>query len=583
MLSSNMKGIFLMEDYDVIIIGAGANGLTAGAYLSKAGLKTLVVEARGECGAHMDSTEPGIPGFLHNLHATLILTAMSPAMGDLELDKYGLEFRTTDVAYCKTFEDGKNVILSNDPFETMESWRRHSEKDGEFMLRAGEILMGGMEHIKDTVHHLLNTAPTQESLKIIADFCDELMPSLGVDITFNKLWSMNGFQSGDMLFASEHVKTMLQSVTWIGGYPPIHPAIGSLGVGLMAPISGPILPSHQVKGGSHGVTHALLKAATANGATILPCCPVKEIIVKNGEAKGVVLSDEAIFSNEKIYAKKVISDLTVVPTFRWLIPEEEIGAEMARRIDKFDYNEQVLFGVHYALDGDPTFASADYDKAVQRSWVGYFGGKDTKAMYEFNKNLVNGIITEEIIANWFIPTRADPTQAPDGCHTAMVWTDVPPEPKEWKYGPLNKGIAVWDDIKERMADDVTDAFERYAPGFKKLIKERVLYTCYDVQRNNPAAINGNWFGGSNIPSQFWDKRPVPGVLKGGGSRTFVKNLYISNSTHPGSLSGLASGYIAADEVAQDLGARDQGWWKDKALDWYFDNIENVKINLGVKE
>jgi beta-carotene ketolase (CrtO type) len=75
---------------------------------------------------------------------------------------------------------------------------------------------------------------------------------------------------------------------------------------------------------------------------------------------------------------------------------------------------------------------------------------------------------------------------------------------------------------------------------------------------------------------------VPGVLKGGGSRTFVNNLYLSNSIHPFGATWLASGYIAACEVAEDLGAREQGWWKSKACRWLFDNMSDIPKNLGVK-
>ena len=75
-----------MRDYDAVVIGGGINGLTTAAYLAKAGMSVGVFEARGQCGAHCDTVELGIPGFLHNTHAVWLVPAMSPCMDDLELE-----------------------------------------------------------------------------------------------------------------------------------------------------------------------------------------------------------------------------------------------------------------------------------------------------------------------------------------------------------------------------------------------------------------------------------------------------------------------------------------------------------------
>jgi len=570
-----------MEDYDVIIVGGGVNGLTAAAYLAKSGIKTVVLEARGECGAHCDTTEPGIPGFVHNLHATWLISAISPCIEDLELaSRFGLEHVATEYCYGKTFEDGKNVLMGVDPVETFNSWEKHSEKDGLLFMQAADYMTNNLEETQKIFHDFLFKAPSKEILRSTGDVIEGILSSCDIDLTFDQVWNMNGFDLTKQLFESEYIRTQIQTFSWIAGMPPIHPNVGSMGA-LLTMMCGPFFPVHQAKGGAHALTHALVKAATAYGATILPCCPVKEIITKNGEAVAVKLSEHAVFPSETISAKKIISNCTLIPTFKYMVGYDNIDSDMASMIDKFDYNEQNLFATYWALDGAPQFASADYDDGIQRCFMGYFGGKNTEELTRFNTDLVNRVIHPDIQANWMIPSLTDPTQAPEGCHTAFVWLDAPPQPKSWKHGSLN-GLPAWDEIKYEMADQVVDTFEKYAPGFKKLIKEQIIYTPYDMQRNNPSAVLGNWLGGSVIPEQWYMKRPVQGVLKGGGSRTFLKNLYLSNSIHLFSYSGLSSGYIAASEVAEDLGVREQGWWNSKALDWYLDNINDIPLNLGVR-
>lgn len=569
-----------MKDFDVIVIGGGINGLACASYLGKAGLKVLVLEARGECGAHCDTSEPGIPGFLHNLHATWLITAMSPAMEELELEKYGLELRTTDYAYGKTFLDKKNALLGMDLGDAYKNWEKLSQQDADTLSMATEVIFERFDDILDITHRLLFTAPLEKNLIDAASLYLEVFKRKRISVSANDILQMNGFQLLDLLFESEHIKTMIASMAWIGATPPMHRLVGAVGVGALAPLTGPLISVHQAKGGSHALTHALVKSAVSNGVKILTSCPVKKIIMRDGAAAGVVLSEDAIFAGEKINASKIVSNVTVVPTFIDLIGEGYIGTEMTGYIKRFLYDEQVLFGVYYALDKAPLWSSAEFDPGIQRCFMGFFGGEDSTELKLYGSDLVSGRIHEKIIGNWFVPTLADPTQAPPGCHTSFVWVDVPPAPRQWKGKPVH-GIDAWDTIKYEFADMIDQAYEKYAPGFRKSIIERIIYTPLDMQRNNLSAIRGNWVGGSTVPEQFYNNRPLPGILKNGGSRTFIKNLYLSNSINPYGATWLASGYMAASEVAEDMGVRKQSWWQTKAITWYLSHNRTIPRNLGV--
>ena len=567
-----------MADYDVIVIGGGMSGLCCAAYLGRAGLKTLLLEARGQCGAHCDTTEPGIPGFLHNLHTTWMITAISPAMADLELDRFGLEFVTSDVVYGKTFRDGKNALLGLSPMDTAQFWQKHSARDAAVILAAAEHFIPRLAEVTSLLHDYVFTAPCWENEARLAELMNGFYEKIGLGHTFEQVRRMNGFQALDILFESEHVKTLMQSLSWIAGLPPIHKKVGALGTALLAPLTGPLFPVHLVKGGSHAATHALVKAATAYGVKILPSCPVEKILVEDGQARGAVLAEHAVYGGETFTADTVVSNVTVAPTFLEMIGAEHISPEMAHRISQFSYDEQNLFAVYYALSDAPRFASASFDEGIERCFMGYFGGENTEEMEAYGASLLGGRIHKEVIANWFIPSLADPSQAPPGCHTSFVWFDVPPEPVRWRDERL-EGFTAWDRIKERLADEVTDTYERYAPGFKKTILDRHILSPLDMYRNNPSAVLGNWVGGSVTPDQHSWRRPVPGVCVGGASRTFLKNLYLSNSIYPFGVSWMASGYIAACEVAQDRGVREQPWWKAQAFEWLFNNMGNIPSTI----
>ena len=150
----------------------------------------------------------------------------------------------------------------------------------------------------------------------------------------------------------------------------------------------------------------------------------------------------------------------------------------------------------------------------------------------------------------------------------------------FKAKEFNKDKSYESDIKEEVADLMVNTWDKYAPGFKKSIRKLHIESPMDIQRNNPSAVMGHMAGGAMIPSQAGPNRPLAGVCQGGASRTYIKDLYISNSIHPNGQSAISSGYIAASEVAEDMGAREQSWWKYKAFQWMKENKDKIEVIKG---
>jgi len=566
-----------MRDFDVIVIGAGINGLTTAAYLAKAGMSVGVFEARGQCGAHCDTVELGRPGFLHNTHAVWLVPAMSPAMADLDLQSFGLRLRGTDVLFAKTFLSGTNVVQGLDPGVTTASLSAASDTDARTQEAIGAWFAENLDETLYLNRNLLYSAPTPDIIDRVSAFNGGLTARLGLGLSGDDTLAMTGLEMLAMLFESEQVRTTPAALGEFTGQWPSNRRLGAMALSLsgLQPMA-----VHTAVGGSHALTHALVKCLVAHGGQVWTTCPVERIVMRDGEACGVRLADDGVLGCEEVSSRVVISNLSLAPTFLSLLGPEDIGGEQTRLVKRFNYDDPQLLSVMYALDGDPQFASAEHDPAIQRSWVGYFGGETLDEMRDAFAGIATGIIPDDLMGGWFIPTRADPTQAPQGCHTAYIWVSVPPRPRRWRGEPLD-GWDAWPGLAEPFADAVTERMDRYAPGFSDLIVERHVMTPRQQEMNNPSAVRGNMIGGSAIPEQFAESRPLPGVITRGASRSFVPNLYLSNSIHPYGATHLASGYIAATEVAEDLGCRDADWWCAQPLDWFLANLADIPLNLGV--
>src|SRR5450756_989824 len=123
----------MAQTYDVIIIGSGPNGLTIGAYLSKAGQKVLLLEKRFEAGGGLCTEQVTIPEFYHNTHAVYMLMAdYAPVYADFQFEeRYNVKHIFPDLQVCMPLADGRALSIYRDVDKTCASIAQFSNKDAD--------------------------------------------------------------------------------------------------------------------------------------------------------------------------------------------------------------------------------------------------------------------------------------------------------------------------------------------------------------------------------------------------------------------------------------------------------------------
>src|SRR3990170_5304421 len=128
----------MTNNYDIIAVGSGHNGLVAAAYLAVAGRKVLVLERNAWFGGGVVTRELTRPGFRHDQHSmSRIFIQGNPLLLHDELGlkrKYGLQYVFPEVPMMSVCEDGATLPLHRDPAKSAEAIRKFSAKDAETFL-----------------------------------------------------------------------------------------------------------------------------------------------------------------------------------------------------------------------------------------------------------------------------------------------------------------------------------------------------------------------------------------------------------------------------------------------------------------
>jgi len=528
----------MAEKYDVIIIGAGPNGLTAGAYLTKAGQKVLLLEKRYEVGGGLATEEVTIPGYLHNTHAMYhLMVNYAPPVRDFNIEEeYNVRFIHPDLEWAMPLSDGRCLGIYRDVDKTCQSIAQFSQRDADsyrqMHRRFGEL----MDSFLAPATYVLPVPAITQAIQLQST-------EVGRDIL--ELSEQTPEEIVNELFENDIVRTLMLYVACHWGLE-----YDVSGVSYLVPLLLDRATNYRlVAGGSHRLSNALLKANIANGAMVKTSVRIKRIIVEDGAAKGVELED----GTQIEAAKAVLSTIDPLQTFLSLVGEDNLSPDFAEKTKGWEWEKWSLLGVHLALEEAPKFKAAESNPEINDAFVYVLGYESTEELKKHWDAIRNGELLDSAGIMCSFPSVLDPSQAPPGRATGHITEMAPYNLK----GDAEQWLRI--KFKEELAERCLATLERYAPN---MTKDKVLWqyisTPADIANKFADMGEGSIKQGAYNPLQMGYLRPNEECSQ---NRTPIKNLYLGGaSCYPGGLITFGPGYVVANTLAEDLGI--EKWWPE---------------------
>jgi phytoene dehydrogenase-like protein len=527
--------------YDVVVIGAGHNGLTCAAYLGRAGLKVKVVERRSIVGGAA-VTEEFHPGFRNSVAAYTVSLLNPKVIRDLDLARHGLRIVERRVQnFLPTL--GGDYLLAGEGRTDGEAARfsaRDAERHGAF---AREI-----EAIADVIRDVALRAPPNVvaeggvrglvELARAAALGNRLRGlSLERQRVLLDLFTKSAGEVLDGWFEGELLKALYGFDAIVGNYASpytpgtayvlLHHAFGE--------VNGKKGVWGHAIGGMGAVTQAMAKVARASGVEIETDAPVREVTIERGQVRGVVLED-----GRTIWGRAVAANVNPKILYTRMLRADALPADFLRRMERWKCASGT-FRMNVALSGLPSFASLPGSDLAAHHTAGIIMAPSLAYMDRaYHDARAHGWSREPII-EMLIPSTLDDSLAPAGAHVASLFCQhVAPE--------LPDG-ATWDERRDEVADLMIATVDRYAPGFKASVIARQALTPLDLERTF-GLTGGDIFHGALSLDQLFSARPMLGYAD---YRSPVRGLYLCGSgAHPGGGVTGAPGHNAARVIARDL-------------------------------
>ncbi|WP_375414915.1 phytoene desaturase family protein [uncultured Bradyrhizobium sp.] len=527
-----------MADTDVVVIGAGHNGLTCAAYLAMAGLRVSVVERRKVVGGAA-VTEEFHPGFRNSVAAYTVSLLNPQVIADLNLHDLGLCIVERRAQNYLPAPDGSYLLTGEG--RTHRSLAKLSERD------AGRIDAFTQELgiIADVLRRFVLRAPPNLVEGFGVNTLTEAVNALGTanilrGLTLEQQRSLLDLftrSAGDILddrFESDLVKALFGFDAIVGTYASPY-AAGSAYVMLhhaFGEVNGSKGVWGHAIGGMGAITQAMASAARAHGAEIETGAGVREVIVERDRAVGVILEN-----GQTLRAKYIASGVNPKLLYTRLVPADALPKPFLDRIRTWR-NGSGTFRINVALTALPSFTAlpGDGDHLSAGIILGPSLGYMDRAWLDARQH---GWSREPVV-ELLIPSTLDDSLCPPGRHVASLFCQhVAPQ--------LPDGMS-WDDHRDEVADLMIATVDNYAPGFASSVIGRQILSPLDLERDF-GLLGGDIFHGALTLNQLFSARPMLGHADYRGP---LKGLYHCGSgAHPGGGVTGAPGHNAARAILGD--------------------------------
>jgi phytoene dehydrogenase-like protein len=526
-----------MPAYDVVIVGAGHNGLTCACYLAKAGRKVLVLERRHIVGGAVCTQDDLIPGYRLDVGSSAhIMIHLTPVLRELELHKFGLEYLEMDPwAHYPILGTGTGISFYRDLDKTCASIAKISPHDAEayrkFVQHWGELNEGIFETFLQppTPGRIFKTMLKRNlrnwrSRKLWSslDTSRQLMAPYGSLI--------------EELFEHPAVRTALMWLSAQSGPAPTEMASGDmLGWNAMIHKSG----AKRAKGGSGALTQAMAKCFESHGGEIMCDAAVHEI-TREGD-KWNVSCRRIGRTYIEVETKRVVGACHLHTLFN-MIPDAP--AELKKRVARTRIGNGFGMIVRHAVEELPDYGDApagplpgtkDYQTSLQLLCP------SVEHLNSSHRDFMFGLPPEKpsVVAMSF--SALDSTLAPAGKHVLFTWGQY--HPYEMSNGEN------WDDIAEREADKLYDLVCQYAPNMRGKMIGRHIQTPLEIERTL-GLLRANVMHLEMSLDQMFMYRPLPELSA--YTVPSLPGLYLTGaSTHPGGGVFAASGYNTAHVILRE--------------------------------